>query len=131
MDYSDHPFADLIDMTYGETEEGGSVCLVPVSKKLMNPQKVVHGGVIYSMADTGMGMALYPLLNTDEFCATVEIKITYFSAVYDGEMRCDTTILKKGKRMAFMESTISANDTVIAKASGSFSIFKPSNVDKR
>ena len=46
-----------------------------------------------------------------------------------GEIRCNTTILKKGKRMAFMESTISANDKVIAKASGSYLIFKPSNVN--
>jgi len=35
----------------------------------------------------------------------------------------DSVILKKGKRMAFMESTISANDKVIGKSSGRYSIF--------
>ena len=32
--------------------------------------------------------------------------------------------------MAFMESTISVNDKVIAKASGRYSIFKSNNVDE-
>lgn len=37
----------------------------------MNPRNVVHGAVLYAMADTGMGAALYPTLSADKVCATI------------------------------------------------------------
>ena len=37
----------------------------------MNPHNVVHGAVLYAMADTGMGAALYPTLSADKVCATI------------------------------------------------------------
>lgn len=125
MSNSYHPFADLIDVITDSHSDGKSRCRIISKEKHNNPQHVVHGGVIYSLADTGMGSALYPLLTSEEYCATIEIKITYFAPVYEGEMICDTEVIKKGKRVALLESTIHVNDELVAKASGSYSIFKP------
>jgi len=85
---------------------------------------VVHGGVLYSMADTGMGGALYSLLEKDELCATVEIKISYFKHVREGTVICDTKVIHKGKTIGVLESEILNNETLVAKANGTFSIFK-------
>ena len=90
----------------------------------MNPHKVLHGGVIYTMADTGMGGALYSKMNKDELCATVEVKIVYFSAIKSGKLTCDTNIIHKGKRIAILESDITNNGRSVAKALGTYSIFK-------
>ena len=70
-----HPFGDMIGLNFIKLEKGYSQCVLNVENKLMNPHKTLHGGVIYSMADTGMGAALYPLLEKDELCATIEVKI--------------------------------------------------------
>jgi uncharacterized protein (TIGR00369 family) len=83
-----------------------------------------HGGVLYSMADTGMGAALYSLLESDELCATVEIKISYFKSVKEGTLICDTKVIHKGKTIGALDSEIANNETLVAKASGTFSIFK-------
>ena len=90
----------------------------------MNPHKVLHGGVLYAMADTGMGGALYSLLKEDELCATIEIKISYFRYVKVGKVICDTKIIHKGKRFGILESEIKNNEQLVAKANGTFSIFK-------
>jgi len=79
-----HPFAKLIGLVFESVEEGKSLCIIDINENLFNPQNVVHGGVLYSMADTGMGGALYPLLKDDEYCATIEIKISYFKPVLEG-----------------------------------------------
>ena len=50
-----HPFGDLIGLKFTKVEKGYSQCTLDVVDKLLNPHKVVHGGVLYSMADTGMG----------------------------------------------------------------------------
>ena len=119
-----NPFGDLIGMTFTKLGTGYSQCVVEVNENLMNPHKVLHGGVMYTMADTGMGGALYSQLNRDELCATVEVKIVYFSAVKSGKLTCDTKIIHKGKRIAILESEVTNNERLVAKALGTYSIFK-------
>ncbi|MFX1295416.1 MAG: PaaI family thioesterase [Promethearchaeota archaeon] len=119
-----HPFGDLIGLNFTKFGTGYSQCVIEVNENLMNPHKGVHGGVIYTMADTGMGGALYFHLNSGELCATVEIKIVYFSVVKSGKLICDTNIIHKSKRIAILESVITNNGRLIAKALGTYSIFK-------
>ena len=119
-----HPFGDLIGLNFTKFEKGYSQCVLNVNKKLFNPHNVLHGGVIYSMADTGMGGALYSLLDEPETCVTIEIKITYLKAVKSGTLTCETKVIHKGKTIAVMESEIINNEQTVAKAMGTFSIFK-------
>lgn len=119
-----NPFGELVGLDFSRCEEGYSQCYLDVNENLLNPHGVLHGGVIYSLSDTGMGGALYTRLDEDELCATVEIKIAYFRPVTSGTVICDTKVVHKGKTLAFLESEIVNNDRLIAKALGTFSIFK-------
>jgi acyl-CoA thioesterase len=83
---------------------------------------IVHGAVAYAMADTGMGGALVPLLEEGQSCATIEIKIVYLSSVRDGVLVCDTRIVRKGSRVAVLESEIFESDRLVSKALGTYSI---------
>lgn len=120
-----HPFADLIGLVFESVHQGRSLCCIEVDDKLLNPHGVVHGSVLSALADTGMGGALYPLLADDESCATIEMKISYFKPVLDGALECRTQLLYKGKSVASLESEIFSNDKLVAKASGTYSIFRP------
>jgi acyl-CoA thioesterase len=117
-------FGDLIGLKFVQREGGCSQCILKVEKQLLNPQRVLHGGVIYSMADSGMGGALYSCMEQDELCATVEIKISYFKAVISGTLTCNTRILHRTRTLAALESEIIDDSDLIAKATGTFSIFK-------
>ncbi len=119
-----HPFGDLIGLKFTNLSKGYSQCVLEVVEKLMNPHKTLHGGVLYSMADTGMGAALYSLLEKGELCATVEVKITYFKPVREGNIVCDTKVIHKGKSFGILESELINDGTLISKAYGTFSIFK-------
>ena len=119
-----NPFCELIGLDFIKFGKGYTRCTIKVSEDLLNPHKVVHGAVIYALADTGMGGALYSLLEENELCATIEIKITYFKAVKSGNLMCDTNVINKGKKVAAMESEIRQEEQLIAKATGTFSIFE-------
>ncbi len=86
---------------------------------------MVHGAVIYALADTGMGMALYPTLSEGEICATIEIKINYFKAVTSGPLHCTSEVLNRGRTVANIESRVYVGDTLVAQANGNYAIFKP------
>jgi len=119
-----NPFGELISLNFTEVKKGYSQCILKVNEKLFNPHKVLHGGVIYSMADTGMGGALFTMLNKFELCTTVEIKINYFKPVISGMLTCNTNVVHKGKKIAVIESEVLNNGNIVAKAIGTYSIFK-------
>ena len=122
-----HPYADLIGLKIEEQENGHSKCALEVDEKLFNPHRVVHGAVIYSLADTGMGAALYPGLKKGEICATIEIKINYYRPVNSGIITCFTKLINRGKSVANLESSIFSGNRLVAKANGNYSIFVPSS----
>lgn len=120
-----NPFGELIGLKFIEMGEGWSKCEIKIEERHYNPHYVAHGGVIYSLADTGMGATLYTLIPEDELCATIEIKIVYFKAVTKGTLFCETKVINKGKRIVTMESEIrNEEDELIAKALGTFCVFK-------
>jgi len=89
----------------------------------LNPHGTVHGGVLYTMADQGMGAAVYSVLDESESCATIEVKMAYIAAAREGDLVCETRLVSKGRRVAFLESEVTNNGRLVAKAMGSFAIF--------
>ena len=118
-----HPFGELIGLNFTELRKGFALCTLDVDDRLFNPHRVLHGGVIYSMADTGMGAALYSLLEKDELCATIELKINYFKPIKSGTLICTTQVIHKGKKIAVLESEVKKDEEVVAIALGTYSIF--------
>jgi acyl-CoA thioesterase len=117
-------FASLIGLSFTEKANGYSQCVLTVTENLFNPNGVLHGGVVYSMADTGMGGALHSSLAPDETCATIEINIVYLKAVTAGVHTCNTKLIRKGRNIGVLESDVENEGQLVAKALGTFSILK-------
>ncbi len=118
-----HPFGELIGLKYFRSEDDFSRCSLEVNDRLLNPHGVLHGGVLYSMVDTGMGFALYSSLAEKELCATIEIKINYFRTVTSGVLICTCRIVHRGRRIVALESEITNDEQIVAKALGTYSVF--------
>lgn len=118
-----HPFADRMGLQVDQMEVGRSQCSLTVDpERHFNPHRVVHGAVLYALADTGMGAALYPTLSETETCATVEIKINYFRAIRAGSLTCVTEMVHRGRTMANLESRVYCEGRLVAQANGNFAI---------
>lgn len=55
--------------------------------------------------------------------ATTEL-LAMFVPATSGTIVCDTKVIHKGKKIAVMESEIKNNEKLVAKALGTYSIFK-------
>lgn len=115
-----NPFAELIGLRFSAAEEGRSECALDITPSLLNPNGVVHGAVVYALADTGMGGALVSALDAGQTCATVEIKISYLRAAMVGTLTCTARVLQKGRRIAFLEAQVFNDGRLMATASGTF-----------
>lgn len=120
-----HPFADLIALRIDEQRAGHSRLSLAVAPDHLNPHGVVHGAVVYAMADTGMGSALYPTLAQGQICATIEIKINYFKPIVSGLLVCVTELVNRGKTVANLDSKVFLDGKLVATANGNYAVFTP------
>lgn len=118
-----HSFADHIGLAFAAPVDGdGSCCGLTIGPEHLNPHGVVHGAVLFAMADTGMGAALYRTLGPDESCATIEIKINFHRSASAGRLSCRSTLVNRGRSVATLESRLTLDDRLVATASGNFAI---------
>jgi acyl-CoA thioesterase len=118
-------FIDHVGLRFDEQVPGRSRCAIDVEPHHMNTFGVVHGGVLFTLADTGMGAALVPMLAEGERCATIEAKINYLRSTRAGRLECLCEVVHKGKTVAHIEARVMAGDQLVATAHGSFSILPP------
>lgn len=117
------PFAKLLGLRFDAQGEGKSTLSLHILPKHMNPNGVVHGGVTYALADTGMGTALQTTLEPGQICATIDIGMHYHKPIMGGRLVCQTELLTRGKTVGHLRSTLYIEDKLVASASGNFAIF--------
>jgi len=118
-----HPFAELLGFDVAERGEGRCRVVLEVSPSHMNPHGLVHGAVLYALADTGMGGALSSLLEEGQICSTIEIKIHYLRPWRKGTLRCDTRVISRGRTVAALQSDLfDGEERHLAMATGTFAI---------
>jgi len=118
-----HPFAELLGFTVDSRGDGASRLSLEVGRRHFNPHGMVHGAVLYALADTGMGGALSSVLAEGELCTTIEIKINYFRPWRSGALVCDTRVVHRGRTIAALQSELyDGEGRHLAQASGTFAI---------
>lgn len=117
-------FGEYVGLTFTKWEKGYTQCTLEINEKLLNPYRGLHGGVAFTMADSGMGGALVSMLEKGEQCATIEASIVYFRSVESGILTCETKVIHKSRKVATLESEIRQDGQLIAKAIGTWSIFR-------
>jgi acyl-CoA thioesterase len=117
------PLAEQLHISNSGAKDGHAMYQLDVTPELLNPHGVLHGGAVYVMVDYSMGGATMSVLPPGDICATIEIKISYLAGVRGGRLTADTTIVKQGRRVVFLESKVTDDaGKLVATASGSFAV---------
>jgi len=120
-----NPFWSLLGMELVEVKKGWAKVRLPFNENLTNAIGLMHGGAIFSPADSAVGMALVGLIDQDENISTLEMKINYLKPVSGGELMAEARIIHKGNQTAVGDVEVrDANDTLIAKGLATYAIFK-------
>ena len=88
------------------------------TNKYWNPMNTLHGGVYCDLADIAMGFSFLTTLNKDELFTTVDLRINYLKPVTTGKLIATSKIIKRGKRLGYVECEIvNEQGKLVAKAS--------------
>lgn len=116
-----HGFIEDLGIERGPYGDGRSQLRITVGPHHMSPTKTVHGGVMYALADTTMGSAIWTLLADGETCATISCSIDYQRPVREGILVCDAEVISKGRRTALARAVIRDGEgESVAQASAAF-----------
>jgi acyl-CoA thioesterase len=117
------PFLEDWDFRVESAADGRCRCSLEIVPSVINPYGVLHGGVTFTLADTGMGIAAYTLLAPGERTTTVECSMRYLLPATRGRIVAECRVIRRSNRFAITEAEVlDAAGKVLAVAGGSFYI---------
>jgi acyl-CoA thioesterase len=117
-------FIEHVGVVIHESAGGKNEASLQVMPHHFNTVGIVHGGALFSLADTGMAAALIPELKEGESCATSNLGISYFRPVLSGPVVCRSHLVYRGKSIVNIEGNMFVGDKLVARANGNWAVFK-------
>lgn len=116
MRRADRASTELLGMSIIEMSEGRSVVTMPVRGDMLNGHAIIHGGLVFTLADTAFAFAC----NT-EGSVTVSsgAEITFFAPAHEGDLLTATATLRSARgRSGIYDVEVRNQDGLIAEFRG-------------
>lgn len=89
----------------------------------LNLQGLVHGGMLATLLDTAMGLAIRSALEPGRRHVTIEMGVHYLRPAHPGRLRARGRVARIGREIAFADAEVlDGQDRVLARATGTFSV---------
>ena len=120
-------FANWMGMKLVSVGDGVSELRLDVEPHHLNPGKIVHGGVIATLLDSTIGLALRSTLGMSTEHVTIKLDVNYLSPARTGALIGRGKAIRVGGRVSFGEGELFTEDgTLVAKGTATFLIVQPS-----
>ncbi len=110
-------------------EEGVCVMSLTLEEKHMNPNGVVHGGVLTTLLDEATGHAIVTIRGLELMAeaphVTLDMSVSFLSGARLGdELVCEGRTLRLGRSVAFAEAEVRrrGSDDIVAKGAFTYAI---------
>ena len=114
------PYVRLLNMRFIAVSDGSATFEMPATVDLYNPNNVVHGGALTSLADSAMGFAVFSTLAPGETFTTAELHVNFLRPVTadSGMLRSIGRVVHRGQQLAVAEAEVlDQQNQLIARAS--------------
>jgi uncharacterized protein (TIGR00369 family) len=93
-------------MTIEVVEPGRARAAMTIAPTFHQSQGAVHGGALFSLADTAVGTAVRSLVGSEAEMATGEAKINYFARSSSGELVAESHVVHRGRTLVVGECDV-------------------------
>ena len=121
-------FAALTGAELVAVGDGMAVFRFTPDESTLNPLGVVHGGMICTLLDSAAGCAVHTQLPAGVGMSSIEIKVSFLSAVMAGGATLEVTgqSLRVGRQIAFAEAHArTAAGKLVGHATTSIALMRP------
>jgi len=111
------PLGTLLNFDVESVEPGEASVRMDCDQRHHNVFGYTHGGAIFTLADTAVGLAHVATLMDEETGTTVESKINYLRPALGGRLRAQARCVKRGQNLSFFECDVfDDRERLIARA---------------
>ena len=120
------PLRSFLDFDVRDGPDGAAIAFLDVDDRHLNPNGIVHGGVVFTLADTAMGRATMAVLGDGQICASIEVSVRYLRPIPGGRLVATASVLRAGRRIVHLECsvTVDDDDRPVAVLQGSFAVLE-------
>lgn len=117
------PLQDLLGISVEVVAPGRARATAEADAATLNPNGVVHGSVLFAMADTAMAAATMSVIGDDMACASIEVHMRFLRPILKDSIHAEAVVLRAGQRIVQLEVRVSnASGEPVALATGSFGV---------
>lgn len=121
------PYFQLLGMRFIAVSDGSATLEMPASANHYNPNNVVHGGAVTSLADSAMGLAVFSTCAPGENFTTADLHINFLKAVTveSGTLRSVGRVIQRGQQIVVAEAeVVDQQNQLVARATSTLFILQ-------
>jgi uncharacterized protein (TIGR00369 family) len=119
------PVTDAWEPLYSRRTESAVHMGLRLAKAHTNSRGLIHGGLIAALSDNAMGYSCAQAMGWDQSksLVTINLAIDFIGSATIGQwLSIEPEVIRTGSTICFAQSLIKADDTVIARANGTFRV---------
>ena len=111
----DHvPFAKLLGIEVESVEPGRAVLTINLRHEHMRNDAIAHGGVVATVIDSAMAIAIMAMLAENERTVTVDLTIHYLRPVTEGVAKASARVVRAGRKVITVSAELFDKDEKLA-----------------
>lgn len=120
------PMTEPWEPIYSRKTEKSVIIGLRAAAAHLNSRRIVHGGLLTTLADNAMGLSCGLYLKSGPRLLTASLTVDFLStALPDQWIEVDTTFVKPGRAMCFVQAFITADAKICARANAIFRVIEP------
>ncbi len=109
-------FEEFMGIRSVESAGGRGRAVMPVRREFLQGAGVVQGGLIVTLADHTIYLAVRSLTEEDEGSVTVELKVNFIAPASSGELTAEAVVVSRGRRIIVSDVEVhDGSGTLIAR----------------
>ncbi|WP_346619164.1 PaaI family thioesterase [Blastococcus montanus] len=117
-------FAGRLGARPESAEDGTARIAFEATDDHLNPAGTVHGGVLATLVDTAMGLAVRTTTGDGEVPATSQLTVTYLRPGKPGPVTVTARLRTRGEHLTVCEADVEQDGTVLVHAVATFALLE-------
>jgi len=115
-------FAGRLGVQDESGDDGSARLELDAGEEHLNPAGAVHGGVLATLVDTAMGLAVRSATGEDDVPATSQLTVTYLTAAKPGRLVVTADVRKQGEHLTVCDADVEQNGKTLVHAVATFAV---------
>src|SRR3712207_1610591 len=121
-DHTTGGYAARLGARAGQAEDGRATVSFEAADEHLNPAGTLHGGVLATLVDTAMGLAVRSATGEDDVPATSQLTVTYLRPGTPGPLTVTAQVRTRGEHLTVCEADVEQDGKEIVHALATFAL---------